>query len=117
MMYDNPRRRRADEHLLWKLADVLRHYAIFWIPLLWLLTSLGYGVVTPRLTAAQVQGNLIAGDAKLQAQIDTLKQEHATVSAQLAGIRESVASLVTLDCIDPKIPHQLKLIALSCPKQ
>ena len=109
-----PRRRRSDASALWQAADWLRHYAIIWIPTLWLLTSLGYGIITPRLTAAQVQQNVVEGDARLQREIDSVKEQHAYLGQQLAQIQTGLSALVKLDCIDPAIPRQLKQIALPC---
>ncbi len=100
--------RSTDNGFLWRGAYLLQKYAILWIPIAWLATSLGFGIGTPSAKAKEIQESVTAASTKLQVQIDVL---HDTVSA----VKQDVSALVTLACLDAKIPAAYKTLAkLKC---
>ncbi len=97
--------RAEDNSLLWRGAYLLQKFAILWIPTAWVVSAVGFGIGTPK---GKVE--------KIQVQVDSVQMATRALHDTLNAVRGDVAAIVMLNCLDPKIPPQYKILArLRCP--
>lgn len=96
------RRRKTDDYPFSGLVEWLKRYAIFWIPLLWLGSNLGFGLITPKLTANQVMDRGEVADRKLQSQLDILSEREHALETVHSEIREDISAMIKFDCTDKR---------------
>lgn len=114
-----PTRRRTDTDKLAHWDEVLKRYGIFWLPLVWLVGSLGFSLITPKMTANQLKEVLDSVAARLQREIDANRRESRAADSTITDVHseliEQVKMLLRYDCLDQLTSeHDKKAIGLPC---
>ncbi len=105
--------RREDGSFLWKLSWYAQKYLVLWAPLLWVFTTLGFGVLTPNKRNDELKEQLTAASATLQRQIDSLRVAQTRIAEKQDGQDKALGVLVRKACVERSTPlYDKQLIGL-----
>jgi hypothetical protein len=80
---------------------------------MWVITALGFGLVTPNKKADELKEQLTAASATLQRQIDSLRVAQLKFSERSENNERALAVLVRQACIDRRVTqYDKQLIGL-----
>jgi hypothetical protein len=97
--------RREDRSLLWKASWYMQKFLPIWAPIVWVLTALGFGFVTPTKKADELKAQLTASAETLQRQIDSLRVAQLKISEKQDDNERALNVLVRQACIDRRVPR------------
>lgn len=105
---------RAEDRSFWWMASYYaQKYIILWAPLLWLVTSIGFGVITPANKAQELKARVDAAAELLQRQIDSIRVWQTRIIEKQEGNARSLNVLVRQACIDRRVTqYDKQLIGL-----
>ncbi len=114
-----PTRRRTDNSWQVRLVESAKRYMVLWIPLVWVLTQLGFTLVTPLLTSNKIQTQLDTSTKRLHTEVDDLREQSKRDYQSVISANRSNAELINLlvkaDCLSPFLSkHDKDLIELPC---
>lgn len=114
-----PNRRATDTDTVARLAENAKRYGIFWLPLLWLVGSLGFSLITPKVTVAQLKTVFDSETGHLQREIDANHIQAVRTDSAIMEVHGTLTNQMTMllkhACLDKYMPSRDKLlIGLPC---
>lgn len=105
--------RREDRSPWWRASWYLQKYIVVWAPVMWVITALGFGLVTPNKKADELKEQLTAASATLQRQIDSIRVVQLKFSERSENNERALSVLVRQACIDRRVTqYDKQLIGL-----
>jgi hypothetical protein len=114
-----PSRRKSDNSFAARIEDRAKHYGIFWLPLLWLFGSLGFSLITPRITISQMKAVFDSVTVHLQKEIDANRAEARDADTAILTVHitltDQMEMLLRHACLDGTMTDRdIKEIGLPC---
>jgi len=100
--------RREDASFLWKMSWYAQKYLVLWAPLVFVATSLGFGVISPARKADELRIRVDTAAAMLQRQIDGIKAEQAAIRMSMDTNSRGTTLLIRMACISRTVSNDNK---------
>lgn len=108
---------RKEDRSFWFKFDyyVTKYKAIVWV--LGLVAAAGFGLKLPIWTANETQAKIDSSAAKLQLEIDGIRDDHKAIRPQLDAVKDDLNILLRMGCADKYVSSRDKYISgLNCVK-
>lgn len=107
---------REEDRSIWmRSAYWIEKYKLLWVPLLGVLTAMGFGWRTPAQTTRDIQSTIEVTRAVLQKRVDSLDARVSTSDQTRGRLEFKLDVLLKLACSDPRISTRDKELAgLDC---
>lgn len=108
---------RAEDRSIWmRSAFWIEKYKLLWVPLLAILTAMGFGWRTPAQTTHELRETIESTRTVLQRQVDTIRSNVISGEQTRNRLESKLDVLLKLSCSDPRIARRDKQLAgLECP--
>jgi hypothetical protein len=108
---------RSEDRSIWmRSAFWIEKYKLLWVPLLAILTAMGFGWRTPAQTTHELRETIESTRAVLQRQVDTIRSTVQSGEQTRGRLESKLNVLLKLSCSDPRIARRDKQLAgLECP--
>lgn len=112
--------RRLEDNSFWyKSLRYMEKFAILWIPLVTIISGLGFIVVTPKMQINKLNALVITKVDTLQKEIDANRAEDKTRSDSIMSVHKEISKelkiLLRVGCVNPQISVRDKiLVGLDC---
>lgn len=112
-----PKRRTEDNDKLAKLSAQIDRWKAFYLLAAWILSILGFGLITPKQTAKELQAEIDGLTTKTAAQVDTLTKRTDSLKHTHGTMEGYLKFLVKNSCLKmtQKEKDLLSTTEVSCP--
>jgi hypothetical protein len=105
--------RAEDRSFWWRMTYFAQKYLIVWAPLVWIVSAIGFGVITPARKADELKFKTDSAMRVLKVRIDDLKVDQDALRVSHESIERDLKVLVRFGCIDRRVTqYDKQLIGL-----
>lgn len=105
--------RAEDRSFLWRATYYAQKYLVIWAPIVWIVSAIGFGVITPARKAEELKVKTDSAMGALKVRIDDLKVDQAQLRSTHESIEHDLQILVRFGCLDRRInDYDKRLIGL-----
>src|SRR5574337_426616 len=101
------RRRLEDESFWFKGLYYLEKFAILWVPLVAIISGIGFTVISPKMQINAIQASIIQVKDTLQRQININKLADVARTDSIMTVHKDIETeikiLLRLGCVNPQI--------------